>query len=210
MPLAMVIRMAVRFFTTTATCLLPVVTTLSPWGKWGPSPPFNVWVITCMLLLRSKVFVGPCIILDKKASTSSLLVDCFIQISGINCWRSSSITFDRKLCSMTSQQPGYPQSIQRSWQPIYLTFLDCINNLIDGWGTKNNQYLGPKGGRIWFDWGHLIFVIASDSFHLNPYDNIAQRSGVYSSKTIYTQGTIWQVTQRTNIQRMNVNRFWSY
>ena len=31
--------------------------------------------------------------------------------------------------------------------------------------------------------------------------------GVYSSKTIYTQGTIQQVTQRTNIQRMNTDKF---
>ena len=80
MSLAIVIRNAVRFFTATATCLLPeitlvyVFTTLKLWGKWGPSPPFRDWVITCMLFPKSMVFVQSCIILDEKASTSSLFV----------------------------------------------------------------------------------------------------------------------------------------
>ena len=100
---------------------------------------------------------------------------------------------------MTYQQLGYPWSIQRGWQLIYLTFLDHINDPIDS-----------RVPRITGTLDHLIFIIASDSFHLNPYDNKAQRSGVYSSKTIYTQGTIWQVTQRTNIQRTNLDEFQDY
>ena len=80
MPLAIVIGMAVRFFTTTATRLLLeitsmyVFTTLKPWDKWGPSPPFRDCIITCMLLPRSRVFIQPCIILDEKVSTSSFFV----------------------------------------------------------------------------------------------------------------------------------------
>ena len=58
----------------------------------------------------------------------------------------------------------------------------------------------PKASRVWYNWGHLIFVIALNSFHLNPYDDITLGPGKYSFKTIYTQGTIGQVTQGTNIQ----------
>ena len=84
--------------------------------KWGPSHPLTACVITCMLLPRSKFLIWPCIILDEKASISYLFgcFDCFIQIGGITHCRSSSITCDGNLCSMTCQQPGYPQSIQRS------------------------------------------------------------------------------------------------
>ena len=80
MPLAILIRMAIKFFTTNTTHLLPemtsvyVFTTLKLWGKWGPSPSFKTRVITCLLFLRSMVFIWPCITLDKKASTSSLFV----------------------------------------------------------------------------------------------------------------------------------------
>ena len=80
MPLVMVIRVTVRFLTTAATPLLPVVTlvyrltTLSPWGKQCPSSLLDVWVITCMLLPRRKVFIWPYVILDEKVSISFLLV----------------------------------------------------------------------------------------------------------------------------------------
>ena len=69
-PLVIVIQVAIRFYTTTPTCLLPeitsvyIFTTIKPWGKWVPSPPFRDWVITCMLSPRSRVFVWLCIILD--------------------------------------------------------------------------------------------------------------------------------------------------
>ena len=77
MPLAIVIRVAIRFFTTTTTCLLPEVTLLymfitpKPWGKHGPSSPFRDWVITYMLFPRSRVFIHLCII---KTSTSSFFL----------------------------------------------------------------------------------------------------------------------------------------
>ena len=63
MPLVIVVEVAISFFTVTTTCLLPeitlvyVFTTLKPWGKWGPSPPFRDWVITCMSFPRSRVFI---------------------------------------------------------------------------------------------------------------------------------------------------------
>ena len=84
MPLAIVMEAAIRYFTTTATCLLPeitlvyVFTTLKLWGKWGWSPPFRDWVITYLLFPRIRVFIQPCIILDEKASTTSLF---FIMIA---------------------------------------------------------------------------------------------------------------------------------
>ena len=74
MPLVIVIRMATKLFTTNTTHLLPeitlvyMLTTLRLWGKWGPSPPFRAWVITCMLFLRSMAFIQLCIMLDEKAS----------------------------------------------------------------------------------------------------------------------------------------------
>ena len=80
MPLVLVIGAVIRLFTTTAIHLLPEITsvymftTLKPWGKWGPSSSFRDWVIICMLFPRSRVFVWPCIILDKKVSTSSFFV----------------------------------------------------------------------------------------------------------------------------------------
>ena len=80
MPLKIVIRMTITFFTTTATHLLLKVTlvymftTHKPWGKWGPSLPFRDWVITCMLFPRSIVSVQPCMILDEKAIISSFFV----------------------------------------------------------------------------------------------------------------------------------------
>ena len=72
MPLAIVIGMAIRFFTTTATCLLLEITlvymftTLKLWGKWGPSPPFRDWVVTCMWFPRSKVLFGHILFWMKK------------------------------------------------------------------------------------------------------------------------------------------------
>ena len=79
-PLVIMIWVAIRFFTTITTCLLPeitlvyVFTTLKSWGKWVPSPPFRHWVITCILFPRSSVSVWLYIIFNKKASTSSFFV----------------------------------------------------------------------------------------------------------------------------------------
>ena len=80
MLLAIVTRMAAKFFTNTTTHLpqeitsVYMFTTLRPWGKWGPSPPFRDWVITCMLFTKSMAFIWQCIILDKKTSISSFVV----------------------------------------------------------------------------------------------------------------------------------------
>ena len=80
MPLAMVTGVAVRYFTATATCLLLVVNSVwifhdvQPWGKQGPSPPFRVCVITCMLVPKNMVFILAGMILDEKVSTSSFFI----------------------------------------------------------------------------------------------------------------------------------------
>ena len=123
-PLVMVIRIAIRFFTTTATCLLPAVTlvyvftTLSPWGKWGPLPPLSVLSHYMHVTSQEQGFHSAMYYLGWKSIYLFPLgcLDHFFQIGGITCWRCSSVAFDRKLCLMTCQQPGYPWSIQRSWQ----------------------------------------------------------------------------------------------
>ena len=155
MPLVMVIGTVIRFFTTTARHLLPVVTlvyvftTHSPQGKWGSLPPLSLSHYMHATSQEQGFHLAMYYLGQKSIYLSSLCcLDCLIQIGGITCWRSSSIAFDRKLSSMIWQQPGYPQSIQRSWQLIYLAFLDHINDPIDGRGTQNYQYSGPKGGRI--------------------------------------------------------------
>ena len=153
------ISAAIKFFTTTATCLLPeitlvyVFTTLKLWGKWGPSPPFRNWVITCMLFPRSRVFIWPCIILDEKRSTSSFLwcSDCLIQVSQVHCLVCGSFPLNQKFCSLTSQQSAYPQSIQGNQQLINFTFLDHTDDLIDGRCTQSTWYLGSKASRVWYN-----------------------------------------------------------
>ena len=92
-PWVIVIRMAVRFFTTTATCLLPeitlvyVFTTLKPWGKWGPSP------LSEIESLHAYCFPGAgfsfCHVLfwmKKHLSLPLCHFDCLIQISQIHCF----------------------------------------------------------------------------------------------------------------------------
>ena len=148
-PLVIVIGAAVRFFTITTTCLLPEITlvyvfiTCKPQGKWGLPPPFGDWVITCTLFPRSRVFVQPCIILDKKTSTSSFFVhfDHLVQVSQIHCLACDSLP--------TSQQSSYPESIQGNWWPIYFTFLDHVDDLIDGGCTQSNWYSGSEARRVW-------------------------------------------------------------
>ena len=53
-------------------------------------------------------------------------------------------------------------------------------------------------------------MVALSSFHLNPYDDMNQGPGEYSSKTIYTQGAVGQVAQRTNVQRTSLDEFWGH
>ena len=75
-----VIRMAIRFSTITATHLLQEITSvymftaLRPWGKWGPSSPLRDWVITCMMFPRSRIFIPLYMILDIKSSIPSFFV----------------------------------------------------------------------------------------------------------------------------------------
>ena len=127
MPMAIVIRMAIRFFTTTATCLLPeiislyVFTTLKPWGKWGPSPPFRDWVITYMLFPRSRVFLQLCIILDKKASTSSFSVVLTVLFKSVR----STVWF--VAVSLSVESPAHQHA--NNWA-IHDPFKETDNTLI--------------------------------------------------------------------------------
>ena len=76
---------------------------------------------------------------------------------------------------------------------------------MDGGCTQSNWYSKSKASRVWNDQGHLIFIVAPNSFHLHPYDDVTQVQGEYSFETIYTQGTIGQVVQGMNIQWSNLN-----
>ena len=106
MPLMIVIRMAIRFFTNTTTHLLPditsvyVFTTLRLWGKWDPSPPFRVEVVACMLFLRSMVFIWLCIILDEKASISFfvILTASFRSVRSTVWWMVASPLIESSTC----------------------------------------------------------------------------------------------------------------
>ena len=115
-----------------------------------------------------------------------------------------------KFCLLTCQQLGYPWSILGSQWLIDLAFFDHVDNPVNGWCTQSNQHLGSKDSRIWYDMSHSIFVIAPNSFYLNPYDDVTQGLEEYSSKAIYTQGDIGQVNQGTNIQRTNLNELWGH
>ena len=78
---------------------------------------------------------------------------------------------------MTCQQVGYSQPIQRNGQLIYPTLYDHVYDSVNGQCAQNDWHPESKGSWIWNDQGHLIFVIAPHSFHLSPYDNVAQGSG---------------------------------
>ena len=148
----------------------------------------------------------------KKHLSLLFLLHCFdslIQIGQIHCLVCSSFAHNRKFCSMAYQQLGYPWPIAGSQQLVYFIFFDH-DDPVNGQCTQSDWHLGSKDSRIWFDEGHLICVIALNSFHLNPYDNITQGSGEYSSKTIYTQSAVDQVTQRTNVQRTSLDEFWGH
>ena len=61
-----------------------------------------------------------------------------IQVSWIHCLTCDSFPLNQKSCSLTSQQLGYPQSIQGSQQFIDITFLDHIDDPIDNGCTQSN------------------------------------------------------------------------
>ena len=103
--------------------------------------------------------------------------DSFIQVSQIHGLICSHFTSNGKFCSTACQQAGYPWPIQGSQQLIYFTLFDHIYDPIDGWHAKSNWHSGSQGSWIWYDQGHLIFIIALYSFYLNPYDNIAPGLG---------------------------------
>ena len=210
MPLVVVIRIAIKFITTTATCLLPKITlvyvfiTLRPRGKWGPWPPIRDWVITCMLFPRRMVFIWQCMILDEKASISSFFVNL------TSSFKSVRSTVWCMVVSFLIKSSAYQHA--NSWailNPIKeadnSSISHNVDDPIDGGCTQSNQYSGAKNGRVRHNERYLIFVIAPNSFYLNPYDDVTQGQGEYSSETIDAQGTISQVTQSTNIQRMSLN-----
>ena len=120
--------------------------------------------------------------------------DNLVQVSWSHGLICSHLTPNGKLCMMTCQQLGYSQPIQWNWQLISLTLCNYIYYLVDGWCAQNDWYLGSKVSWIWNDQGHLIFIVGPHSFHVNPYDNIAQGSGEKSAKAIHTQSIVDQAT----------------
>ena len=75
---------------------------------------------------------------------------------------------------MACQQPGLSLSHSRKHQLINFTLFADIDDAVNGRCTQSNQHSGSKDSRIRYDKSHLIFVIASNSFYLNPYDDITQ------------------------------------
>ena len=66
----------------------------------------------------------------------------------------------------------YSWPIQGSQQLIYFALFDHIYDLIDGQYAQSKWHSVSKDSWIWYDQGHLIFVIASHPFNLRPYDNV--------------------------------------
>ena len=78
-------------------------------------------------------------------------LDYPIQIGQIHCFICGSFSLNWKSWSPTCQQLGYAWSIQGNWQFISFTFLDHVDDLIDGGCIQSNLYLGSKNSRIWYD-----------------------------------------------------------
>ena len=74
---------------------------------------------------------------------------------------------------MANQQAGYPWPIQGGQQLIYFALFDYIDDSVNGGCAQSNWHSGSKGSWICYNQGHLIFVIASHPFYLNPYNNVA-------------------------------------
>ena len=127
MPLAVVIGMAIRFFTTTATHFSwnhfdVWVHYTEAVGQMGSITPFRDWVTTCILFPRTRVVIWPCIIYYFGWKSVYLLplchFDCLCQIGWIHCLVCGSFPLNQKTCSPTCQQSCYPQSIQGNNQLI--------------------------------------------------------------------------------------------
>ena len=158
-PLAMVVGVAVRFFTPTATCLLLVVILvwvfmkLKPWGKQSPSPPSRVSIITCVLLPKNMVFVWACMILDKKKLYFFFLYhfDSLVQVDQTHGLVHSHFTSNEKFCLMACQQVEHSWPIQGIWQLIDFTLFDHIYDLIYGQHAQSSQHSWSKGSWILYD-----------------------------------------------------------
>ena len=103
--------------------------------------------------------------------------DSFIQVSQIHGLVCSCFTSNRKFCLIACRQVGYSWPIQGSWQLIYCTLFDHVYDSIDGWCAQSNQYLESKGSWMWYNEGHLIFIVDSYPFYLKLYNNVAPGFG---------------------------------
>ena len=56
--------------------------------------------------------------------------------------------------------------------------------------------------------GYLIFIIALESFYLNPYNDIAKGSSEGISQTFPDYSSTYDVRERLNIQRVSFNELW--
>ena len=217
-PLVIVIRITVRFFTTTATHLLPEII----WCTHSLHSSHEAsGVHHCLLGIESLhaycfpgagFSFGYVLFWMKKhpplPPSLSFWQPCSSQLDPLfGLWQFLS---ESKVLLTNSKQLGYSWSGQGKQQLITFTFLDHVDDPIGVGCIQSNQYSGFKASRIWYDWCHLIFLAALNTFHLNTYDDVTQGPGEDSSETMYTQGTIGQVIQGTNVQRMNFNKLWSH
>ena len=128
MPLAIVIGRAIRFITTTATHLLPrnhfsvhVHYTLAV-RQVGSITPFQGLSHYMYFVSQEKDVCSAMYYFGQKSIHLFPLCHFYhpIQVSQIHCLVCRSFPLNRKSCSLTSQQSGYPWSIQRNQQLIIL------------------------------------------------------------------------------------------
>ena len=108
---------------------------------------------------------------------SILSGDYFVIFTKVQHSSSNFIT-SHSGCSLSNcQKISHPDVYPRCCQGIYLTLLYHVHNVAHHGGSQNHGDLGHKVGEIWDYQGYLILIIALDSIYLNPYDDIAHRSG---------------------------------
>ena len=162
MPLAIVIGMTIRVFTTTATSLAPrnhIQCTCSLHSSHEASgvhhPLSGIESLHACCFPGAGFLFGHVLSLDEKASTSCLFAhfDHLIQVGQIHCLVCSSFPLNGKSClSLTSQQSGYPQSMQGNWQFINFTFHEHLGDLIDGGCTQSNWLLRIQSQySVWYN-----------------------------------------------------------
>ena len=215
MPLAIVIGAAIRFFTTTMTHLLPettlvyMFTTLKPGASGAHHPLSGIESLHVCCFPGARFSFGHVFFWTKKHP----LFPPWLFLSPRSIWLDSQLGLQPSSSEskvLLTNMPTIGLSLIHSRKPITHWFhfpwsCWCFNWW---WVYPEQLVLGTQihWSLVWL--GYLILVVAPNSFHLSPYDYITQGPGEYSFESIYTQGTIRQVAQGTNIQRMNIYKLW--